>query len=210
MKKKIITIVLAFVMVGAVSTLILYKIGGYFLDSAFEAIMNADQIPSDPNSLHVDSGPATPDSTNNINSLPILSQPDQAQQIEPEPTAVIIPATPSEPVGVTTPPSVQETPKEITPETTSVQEEPKNETPQVYTPEQIADISGSVSASDKLSASLLVLSKLSSEDISYLYGLMEGGLTSEEKAAAKELCFSRFTDEEVELIYDLYKKYTQQ
>lgn len=227
MKKKLLIIVFGFIMLGAIATLALYKIGDIFLNSAFEAIMSEQHNSAWANSTQTDPSPASPDNSDSNVSSPTLSQPNQEQDTEPTPSDNTMQTTPAEPTGDPTPsvkptgetaspvipsgnaaPPVQETPKEKQPGTSPVQETPKNEQ-QVYSPEQITDISTSVTASDKITASFLVLSKLSAEDITYLYGLLEGGLTAEEKAAAKELCFARFTDKEVELIYELYKKYTQ-
>jgi hypothetical protein len=76
-----------------------------------------------------------------------------------------------------------------------------------YSEEEMAEIQGSISAADKMTASMLVLSRLSPEDIGYLYGLLEDGLTPEEKNEAKEFCYDRFSDEEIAQIQELYSKY---
>jgi hypothetical protein len=214
MKKKVIVILLIIILVASVSTLVLYNIGGYFLDSAFEAVA-AEQ-----------SGPVNTDDNAPSSAAPagsgetgVAGQDDAGEALQPQEPAQ---QTETEPAGTEAEPGeqqaapsgeVQAAPTEKDAGTAQTQETAPDQTDAgngdtEYTQEEMADISDSVSASDKISASLLVLSKLSPEDIQYLYGLMEGGLTPEEKGKAKELCFARFSDEEIEQIYDLYLKYT--
>jgi hypothetical protein len=77
-----------------------------------------------------------------------------------------------------------------------------------YSTEQIKEIKDTVAPADQISISAMVLSKLSPDDVSYLSGLLQGGLTKEEKQAAKKLCYARFSSDEIKKICDYYKEYT--
>lgn len=197
MKKKVIILLLALILIGSVSTLILYNIGGYFLDSALEMgnttpTLQADAFQSElPASEEMETQNASEDTDNDAEkeTLPAVIEPDgqkvASEESEAQQEQEII---------------------SVKPEASTNSIDEKNVT---YSSDEMTDIKNSITASDKIAASVLVLSKLSAEDIQYLYGLLEGGLTSEEKAAAKDLCYSRFSKDEVAQIYEFYSKYTK-
>jgi len=69
------------------------------------------------------------------------------------------------------------------------------------------DLSTQVTFDDKRRIMQLVSSKLTGDDISYLTGLLKGGLTPEEKRLAVDLALKRFTPEEIKEIQNLYYRY---
>ncbi len=69
------------------------------------------------------------------------------------------------------------------------------------------DLSVQVTFNDKRRIMQLVSSKLTGDDISYLTGLLKGGLTPEEKKLAVDLALKRFTPEEIKEIQNLYYRY---
>jgi len=69
------------------------------------------------------------------------------------------------------------------------------------------DLSVQVTFNDKRRIMQLVSSKLTGDDISYLTGLLKGGLTPEEKKLAVDLALKRFTPEEIKEIQNLYHRY---
>lgn len=69
------------------------------------------------------------------------------------------------------------------------------------------DLSSQVTFNDKRRIMQLVSSKLTGDDISYLTGLLKGGLTPEEKKLAVDLALKRFTQEEIKEIQNLYYRY---
>lgn len=69
------------------------------------------------------------------------------------------------------------------------------------------DLSSQVTFNDKRRIMQLVSSKLTGDDISYLTGLLKGGLTPEEKKLAVDLALKRFTQEEIREIQNLYYRY---
>lgn len=71
------------------------------------------------------------------------------------------------------------------------------------------EIAGLISDKDKKNITSLILSKLSAEDISYLLGLLEGGLTTEEKREAKAIAYAKFNDEEIKEIKGYYRQYLE-
>lgn len=56
----------------------------------------------------------------------------------------------------------------------------------------------------------LLLSKLSSSDISELKGMLVNGITAEENKRAKEILYSRLSNDDINRIRDAYAKYTKQ
>lgn len=71
-------------------------------------------------------------------------------------------------------------------------------------------IKNKVSVSEKTMVTKLLLSKLSSRDISELKGMLSNGITAEEKKKAIEILYSRLSTEDIKKIKDAYIKYTQQ
>ncbi len=200
MKKKVILILLVFVLLGSVSTLVLYNIGDYFLISAFDLVVSEEPEPANPE---------TADHT------PAQTQTAPAETDAEMPREGTAPAG-QEAEGAAQPGHSGEAESgkvDNAPQNTNSVPDGKGEGEEKeileHSSKEIADMADGVSATDKISASLLVLSKLSSADIQYLYDLAEGGLTPEEKAAAKKLCYARFNSEEIAQIYELYKKYAE-
>ncbi len=196
MKKKVIIILLALVLIGSVATLALYSMGGMFLDNAFEALLSQQPDVLISPSPGEDSPTPGEDATGKpqqggAQGGGSSGEPAQSGQNSAEGTP-----SPSGTQQAAQPPASEGEGKGQT----AVGTDP-------ITQDRLKSISDSITASDKISASFLVLGKLSTEDINYLYGLLEGGLTNEEKKAAKDLCYSRFTETEIEQIKELYAKY---
>ena len=123
--------------------------------------------------------------------------------------------------------SEDNTPVENAPET---QKEPQKETkpqtkpqtssqtkPKMSTEEKNAlvdkatdNVASFVSREDKVAMAKLITSRLSSSDISYLSGLVQGGLTREERRAAYKIAVARFHGEELEQVSRFYHKYKAQ
>jgi len=82
----------------------------------------------------------------------------------------------------------------------------KTET-KIITVEKANEIKEQVTTKDKVTAAALVVKRLSSEDISELKELMNGGLTAEKKKEAVKIAYERFTAEEIVQIKELYHKY---
>lgn len=64
-----------------------------------------------------------------------------------------------------------------------------------------------ISREDKRAIMRLIGSRLTSSDISYLSGLLKGGLSSAEKKEAKKIALSRFSSAEMQEIKGFYRKY---
>ncbi|HBQ64876.1 MAG TPA: hypothetical protein DD727_08165, partial [Clostridiales bacterium] len=78
----------------------------------------------------------------------------------------------------------------------------------VYGRDEIDKMSGSVHMSDYIRMTGLVLSRLTTADISLLAGYLQGGLTREEMDLAVRMCYQRFSLEEVAEIKSYYTRYT--
>jgi len=203
MKKPVILLLLAVILIGSLSSLVLYNIGGYVLDSAMEIVRSAPaetaELPPRPAPGPAVPGRAEPDpspNSSNFPEVPAKSDSDAGSAAGTDPAAQSMP-----------PKETQRQPEKETEPPEPPEEEGAHDSALLYSPEEVSEIKESITPTDKISASLLVLSKLSAEDIQYLYSLLEGGLTSEEKAAAKNLCYARFSQDEIEQIYQLYIKY---
>jgi hypothetical protein len=73
--------------------------------------------------------------------------------------------------------------------------------------DQIVEVKDRVSAIDKISAGTLILKRLSPSDLSELKGMLSNGVSSEEKSRAKAMVYQRFTPDEVKEIKAMYSKY---
>ncbi len=71
----------------------------------------------------------------------------------------------------------------------------------------VEKVESSISRSERNEMASLIRSKLSASDISYLLGLMSGGLTPDERNAALKIALSRFSKEEVKRVQSFYHKY---
>ncbi|MCE5196219.1 MAG: hypothetical protein LLG09_03715 [Negativicutes bacterium] len=70
------------------------------------------------------------------------------------------------------------------------------------------EIMASVESGDKFSVAMLVLSNLTSADLSTLFEMVNDGvLTAPEKEAAKAICYSRFSGEDLQKVKAYYEKY---
>lgn len=65
-----------------------------------------------------------------------------------------------------------------------------------------------VPVTGKVPLAALVLSKLSSLEISELQDMLKDGITAEEEARAKQILYSRFSVEDIELIKEAYIEYS--
>jgi hypothetical protein len=77
------------------------------------------------------------------------------------------------------------------------------------TVDKINEVKDKVSAADKMEAAALVLKRLSTDEINMLTKMLAGGLTPEEKAQAEKLAYSKFTKDEIEKIRNMYLKYME-
>jgi len=73
--------------------------------------------------------------------------------------------------------------------------------------QKMNEIKNQVTAPEKVTAAVMVMSKLSTAEINQLKSLLAGGLTAEEKAKAKSIAFANFSSKEIEEIKDMYTKY---
>lgn len=67
-----------------------------------------------------------------------------------------------------------------------------------------------VSREDKEAMARLITSRLSASDISYLSGLLQGGLTREEREWAYDIAVARFQGNELSEVISFYHKYKKQ
>lgn len=72
------------------------------------------------------------------------------------------------------------------------------------------NVASFVSREDKVAMAKLITSRLTSSDISYLAGLVSGGLTREERSAAYKIAVARFQGEELAQVSRFYHKYKAQ
>ncbi|MBQ6846851.1 MAG: hypothetical protein IJO61_06945 [Oscillospiraceae bacterium] len=72
------------------------------------------------------------------------------------------------------------------------------------------NVANFVSREDKVAMAKLITSRLSSSDISYLAGLLGGGLTREERSAAYKIAVARFHGDELNQVSRFYHKYKSQ
>ncbi|MDP4109027.1 MAG: hypothetical protein Q8878_03250 [Bacillota bacterium] len=198
MKKIVMIIFLALILAGSVATLALYNFGGLVIDSAIES-----QSSLAGNTEDAPSGSGSGSHEGNPPSIGSSSQKPENSTGGALPGGdALKPQSGGLPAAASEPDTSGHSDKSERTVGSAQQDAP------VFSAKQAKKIEDSVTASDKISASALILSKLSSSDIKYLTGLLAGGLTAEEKAAAKKLCFERFSQEDIQKIYSLYKKYT--
>ena len=72
------------------------------------------------------------------------------------------------------------------------------------------NVANFVSREDKVAMAKLITSRLSSSDISYLAGLLGGGLTREERSDAYKIAVARFRGDELNQVSRFYHKYKSQ
>ncbi len=89
----------------------------------------------------------------------------------------------------------------------NVGEEKNKPSSPVVTVKKMQEVKEKVTPQDKISAAAMVMSKLSSDDIDELQGMLAGGLTAEEKSKAKSIAYSKFSGKEIEEIKKIYHKY---
>lgn len=128
-------------------------------------------------------------------SIPTLSeiQPETAQASAAPTPSVPSESAPSQPAAEST--------KVAAPAESSAKQPP------AVTVEKMKEIKEEVTATDKIEAATMVMSKLSTSEIDKLKGMLSGGLTAEEKAEAKKIAFANFTSEEIAKIKEMYTKY---
>ena len=190
MKKIVLIILLAIILLGSLTTLTLYNIGGFVLDGAIDNALitketdltvtdqNGKQEPlpdADQNANQQGTADDVSDSTNNTQTSNTEAKNTDANSTDTNNSSK-----------------------------SQVMEQPNVP---LYTEKQVEELKADISAKDKIAVSTMVLSKLSSTDIQYLTGLLADGLTEAEKAAAKKLCYERFSKKDIETIYSFYKKY---
>jgi hypothetical protein len=120
---------------------------------------------------------------------------------QPKPAASVKPSPSSKPASKPGGSPAPDVKPEATPTPAPVKKPP------VITASKINEVKDKVSATDKMEAAALALSRLKGSDIDELKAMLPGGLTSEEKARAKEIMYDRFSEEEIERIYEMYGKY---
>lgn len=94
-------------------------------------------------------------------------------------------------------------------ETDGSKSAPAESDPLHFTDENVQAIKDQVTLNDKLLASKIVLSKLTSDELNYLTGLLAGGVTDEEFSEAKQFALKKFSKEDISEIYSIYKKYVK-
>lgn len=86
-------------------------------------------------------------------------------------------------------------------------DEKKPEEKVQYTVEVMKEVKEKVSATEKVSAAALLVKRLSSADIKELQSMLPGGVDTAEKKRAMEIVYQKFTQDEIKAIKDLYGKY---
>ena len=84
---------------------------------------------------------------------------------------------------------------------------PSKNSKREITKNKLQQIKEEVTFFDKMAAASLVVKRLSTEDITELKGLAEGGLSPTEKKKAKEIAYEKFTNDEIKEIKKIYYKY---
>lgn len=75
------------------------------------------------------------------------------------------------------------------------------------TVKEIEEIKNSITGTDKLSAAMIVIKRLSITEINTLKNIMSNGITLEEKKEAKRIIYSKFTQGEIATLKAIYRKY---
>jgi hypothetical protein len=200
-RKKVTLVLLAVVLLACVSLLVLYHLGSIIIDSALESVEIPVQEPANAAAVLPSGNENSPDDPPSpIAGGPAGNPEGDSGKNEPQAPGQKASAPETKPDtgdGISSSPSPGK----------NASGGSAGNASSLLSTNEVESIKASVTASDKLAASALVLSKLSGEDIAYLTGLLKDGLTKEEKEAAKQLCFARFGKEDIEKIYALYKKY---
>ncbi len=102
--------------------------------------------------------------------------------------------------------TMTETGTETTQEETSEAIEEEVEEPVEETP-SVEEVEEEVDWAEKAKAYDMAMSRLTSDQISRLYEMSNGGFTPEEKKEAKAMFYANFTAEEQEWILEMYRKY---
>ncbi len=183
MKKVIIIIIAVLLLITTISVIGLNKIGDEIIDGMIDSELAS--IEQTEQNTAVEQG-STADSDNNQGN--ITSQADTSVNSNGEAIAKNSGKIASENSASSTGTQVKDKTK-------------------VITAQKVKDIKDQVTEGDKMTAAALVLKRLSSDDISTLKGLMNGGLTAEKKKEAVKIAYARFTPEEIVQIKELYHKY---
>lgn len=75
--------------------------------------------------------------------------------------------------------------------------------------EHLQEAMDKITTKDKIDAVIMLVTRLTTEDIMALEEMSKGGFTVEEKARAKEMMYAYYNEEEVKKIYGLYKAYVR-
>ncbi len=205
--KKIIIIVLCILAVIAVAGYFIYDAVMYYIGDTVMREMVKNEIET-----ALENGSITEDELRVMaGEVPSPSPVTEAESAEAENPAdsasVEDPTAPAKsPDGETLKPQQQK------PQQQKPQEKPKMtaEEKKTLVNKATDNIASFVSRDDKVAMAKLITSRLSSSDISYLAGLINGGLTREERSAAYEIAVARFQGEELAEVSRFYHKYKAQ
>ncbi len=187
-RKILITIFACIFLIVGVSSVVLYKLGDRIFNEMIDAQIG--EIEKAMASGDIDSN--TPSSPNNQSASPQgAGQTDTASgnnQANP---------TDQPKINDSTNPQASSTPQS---------ENKPAETLQV-TKEKLENIKDSISASDKVTAATMVVSRLSQSDIKHITEMTAGGINAQEKKELLNIVYSRFTPDEINKIKEMYSKY---
>ncbi len=72
---------------------------------------------------------------------------------------------------------------------------------------EIKDIKNKITTTDKLTAAIIVLKRLSFAEINTIKNSMVGGITPEEKKEIRRIVYSKFTSDEINTLHKIFRKY---
>jgi len=207
LRKTLLIVLCAVVLIGSVAALVLVNIGGLVLDTAIDEALASLSESENPSGASGSAGTET-------QAVPGADTAPEGGSVETE--SPLVPEVPEAPAGAGGSMGGDKTGggengSEAGPAGEGESEAKPSATPSekpLVTAEEAQRIKEKITAEDKIAVSTMVLSKLSASDIEYLTGLLAGGLTPSEKTAAKELCYERFNAEEIAKIRSFYEKYT--
>lgn len=195
MKKVIIIIIAVLLLITTISVIGLNRIGDEIIDSMIDSELASIEQTELNTAVKQDNTDISDNSDNSDNS----DINDNKQENKASPTDTLVNNN-----GETNAQNSDKVAAENSASSTG--NEVKNK-PKVITAQKVKEIKDQVTEIDKMTAATLVIKRLSSDDISTLKGLMNGGLTAEKKKEAVKIAYARFTPEEIVQIKELYHKY---
>ena len=216
MKKAVIIVVAALLVLSGLTITVLYYIGDRMVDSVMDSEIDS-LLEEQPSSGTGASGTGTSGTGGTQSQTPDTELPPGLSEITPtggdKPVEDGSPNKAGDPDNTgaannneAAPPKNSDA-KGNGSSTDEQKDEKKPEEKVQYTVEAMKEVKEKVTATDKISAAALLVKRLSSADIKELQSMLPGGVNTAEKKRAMEIVYQKFTQDEIKAIKELYGKY---